>query len=232
MLEKSEIMAKLTALSKKELLQMIEDLKIKPEECSLDTNTHAYTLYKLDDITKNKDGNKDPRKYFKMAFYSTVGFNPLTPIFSFVAYYWAKAKVSMGMVKTDPKDESSLNEAQIVAEVGDFSRLYQLGKPETIVGKKALDMELFSAYAEYKDTARMKEYNIAYKKKAITFDSAAFSEKLLQELLKRSNFSLRVNSEVNGFNYNTETGVVESVRILGKSGKDVKCDALVLCTGA
>ena len=93
-------------------------------------------------------------------------------------------------------------------------------------------MELFSAYAEYKDTARMKEYNIAYKKKAITFDSAAFSEKLLQELLKRSNFSLRVNSEVNGFNYNTETGVVESVRILGKSGKDVKCDALVLCTGA
>ena len=92
-------------------------------------------------------------------------------------------------------------------------------------------MELFSAFGEYKDTARMKEYNIAYKKKAITFDSAAFSEKLLQELLKRSNFSLRVNSEVNGLNYNTETGVVESVRILGKSGKDVKCDALVLCTG-
>ena len=110
MLEKSEIMAKLTALSKKELLQMIEDLKIKPEECSLDTNTHAYTLYKLDDITKNKDG-KDPRKYFKMAFYSTVGFNPLTPITSFAAYYWAKAKISMGMVKTDPQDESSLNEA-------------------------------------------------------------------------------------------------------------------------
>ena len=28
------------------------------------------------------------------------------------------------------------------------------------------------------------------------------------------------------------TGVVESVRILGKTGKDVKADAIVLCTGA
>lgn len=111
MLEKSEVMAKLTALSKEELLKMIEEMKIKPEECSLDTSTHAYTLYKLDDITKNKDGNKDPRKYFKMAFYSTVGFMPLTPIFSFAGHYWAKAKVSMGMVKIDSEDESSLDEA-------------------------------------------------------------------------------------------------------------------------
>ena len=70
MLEKAEVMGKLTALSKKELLKMMADLNIKPEECKLDTTTHGYTLYKLDDIKKHKDGNKDPRKFFKMAFYA------------------------------------------------------------------------------------------------------------------------------------------------------------------
>ena len=227
MLEKSEVMSKLTALSKKELLKMIEDLKIKPEECNLDTSTHGYALYKLDDIKKTKGEYRDPRQYYKMAFFSTVGFNPLVAVTS-----WTKVKVIKLMSKlrsTDPKDS---DDAEIVADSGDFSRLYQIQNSEAITGTKALTMDLFSALSEYKESAGMYEYNIAFKKKEFTFDSASFSAKLLDQLLKRPNFSLRCNSEVSGLNYNTVTGVVESVRILGKSGKDVKCDAIVLCTGA
>ena len=78
----------------------------------------------------------------------------------------------------------------------------------------------------------MYEYNIAFKKKAYTFDAGKFSEKLVKELEKRPNFSLRCNSEVSDLNYSAGTGIVDSVRILGKTGKDVKCDAIVLCTGA
>ena len=44
---------------------------------------------------------------------------------------------------------------------------------------------MFSAFGEYKDTAAMKEYNIGFKNKAYTFDAKAFSDRLLQELLKR-----------------------------------------------
>ena len=104
MLEKAEIMGKLTALSKKELLKMMTDLKIKPEECKLDTSTHGYTLYKLDDIKKHKDGNKDPRKYYKMAFYATLGFLPLPFIFSAVTQYWAKIKVTKAVANKQPED--------------------------------------------------------------------------------------------------------------------------------
>ena len=33
-------------------------------------------------------------------------------------------------------------------------------------------------------------------------------------------------------NYSKATGKVDSAKILGKVGNDVKCDAIVLCTGA
>ena len=78
----------------------------------------------------------------------------------------------------------------------------------------------------------MRDYNLAFKKNAYTFDAGKFSENLKRELEKRPNFSVRCSSEVCSINYNKETGTVESVGIVGKSGKDIKCDALVLCTGA
>lgn len=40
------------------------------------------------------------------------------------------------------------------------------------------------------------------------------------------------NTEVNGLNCDTNTGHVRSLSLLGKLGKDVECDSVVLCSGA
>lgn len=78
----------------------------------------------------------------------------------------------------------------------------------------------------------MHKSNFALKKRAMTLDSRVLAEKLLEKLNKSENFTLKCNSEVNAFNYKTSTGQVSSVSIMGKIGKEVPADAVILCTGA
>ena len=40
------------------------------------------------------------------------------------------------------------------------------------------------------------------------------------------------SAEVNALNYDSASGHVRSLSILGKFGKDVECDAVVICSGA
>ena len=40
------------------------------------------------------------------------------------------------------------------------------------------------------------------------------------------------SAEVNALNYDSASGHVCSLSILGKFGKDVECDAVVICSGA
>jgi len=49
---------------------------------------------------------------------------------------------------------------------------------------------------------------------------------------RSSNFTLLNNSEVCELIYSKEEGRVTGVRILGKRDNDIKCDAVVMCTGA
>lgn len=48
---------------------------------------------------------------------------------------------------------------------------------------------------------------------------------------RADNFEVKFNSEVNEFYYDTKTGVVSAVKILGKRGSAIECDAVVMCTG-
>ena len=200
-------------------------MKINPDEISLDTTTHSYTLYQFKDIEKHQEKPKDPRKYFNLAFFTTLGMVPLPPLYQSFSKRW----LQQSFLRLTGKATSTEHNHDLQSY---FDKIYDFQKEETIIGAKALQIDLFSAFPEYKESASMYQYNLAFKKKAYTFDAGKFSEKLATELEKRPNFSLRCNSEVCGLNYSKETGSVDSVKILGKVGKDVKCDAIVLCTGA
>ena len=149
-------------------------MKVEPEEIGLDTSTHCYSLYKLDAVKRHEENPRDPRKYFEQAFFKTVGYNPLLGLKTWIT---SKGKKLAGQV-TD-KLSSDQDDSEVTA---DFSRLFDLQKGVPIVGKKALEMDLFSAFPEYSERAAMHEYNIAFKRKAYTFDARRFSEKILQEL--------------------------------------------------
>jgi len=51
-------------------------------------------------------------------------------------------------------------------------------------------------------------------------------------LKKNSNFKLLTNSEVSELYFDKNTGCVNAVKILGKTSDQIKCDAVVICTGA
>ena len=78
----------------------------------------------------------------------------------------------------------------------------------------------------------MYDCNYALKKRALTLDVGLLSQKLLEKLQEKDNFTLRTNSEINSLNYSRSTGLVKSVSVMGKIGQEVECDAVVLCTGA
>ena len=61
---------------------------MNPEEISLDTSTHSYSLYKLDDIKNIKEEPKEPRRYYKAAFFVATGFIPFPPLYTMCLKSW------------------------------------------------------------------------------------------------------------------------------------------------
>lgn len=59
-----------------------------------------------------------------------------------------------------------------------------------------------------------------------------FATLLLQKLEQCPNFKLVTNSEVSELYHDSKSGIVNAARVLGKRGEALKCDAVVVCTGA
>jgi 2-polyprenyl-6-methoxyphenol hydroxylase-like FAD-dependent oxidoreductase len=60
----------------------------------------------------------------------------------------------------------------------------------------------------------------------------AFATLLLQKLEQSPNFKLFINSEVSELYHDSNSGLVNAARVLGKRGEALDCDAVVICTGA
>ena len=78
----------------------------------------------------------------------------------------------------------------------------------------------------------MHKCNYAEQKRSISLDAGLLCDKLLAQLEKQENFTLKRNSEVNLIRTTSGSGAVRSVSIVGKSFQEIKADAVVLCTGA
>ena len=99
--------------------------------------------------------------------------------------------------------------------------------------------EIFDAFPQYVDTEKEadqppsmhRRYNLALRQRAYLFDANVFSQELIEKLEERPNFTCKTNSEVSNFNMD-KNGIVKSVSILGKTGQQVECDAVVVCSGA
>ena len=55
-----------------------------------------------------------------------------------------------------------------------FEKLFDLQKQEAIVGKKALEIELYDEWHEFKEDASINNYNVAFKRQTSTFDAGKF----------------------------------------------------------
>ena len=77
------------------------------------------------------------------------------------------------------------------------------------------------------------QYNQCLTTTTYGFNSKTFGTQLYYWLkANRPNFDLKCYSEVTALNYDQKTGQVTHVKILGKQGEGIKCDAVVVCAGA
>lgn len=99
------------------------------------------------------------------------------------------------------------------------------------MGKEQLAKEVYSLFPDYQNKD-MHACNFGLKKRSLTLDAELLTQKVLQHLQMKENFTLRTNSEISSLNYSRSSGLVKSVSVLGKMGQEVECDAVVVCTGA
>ena len=106
-----------------------------------------------------------------------------------------------------------------------------LEKHTILKTQKEIESAVFQLFPNYSEKDLHKN-NLAIRKRAITLDTGALSQKLIEKLQTMENFTLKCNSEVSNVSYSTNTGLARSVSIMGKLFQEIETDALVVCTGA
>lgn len=117
-------------------------------------------------------------------------------------------------------------------------QIIQLNQQHSISGNKDLQRLVFDKFPKYiKNTLEntgsgLNQYNMVLQNTSYKLDTNAFAQLLFSKLKENENFKVLYNSEVCELYYDSKSGLINAVKILGKRGDALQCDAVVMCTGA